>query len=68
MATSSTTNEGAASINGAAPSAAKGGHKAKANSTVYGIAAGAEDQKYQNKYKELSKKVKEIELVRVYFL
>ena len=29
-----------------------------------GIAAGVEDEKYQAKYKELKRKVKEIEMVR----
>ena len=38
--------------------------KQKTKSHVAGITAGAEDVKYQAKYKELKKKVKEIELVR----
>ena len=38
--------------------------KGKTKSHVTGITAGAEDVKYQAKYKELKKKVKEIELVR----
>jgi len=33
-----------------------------------GIAAGAEDAKYQVKYKELKRKVKDIEVVRCGFL
>ena len=37
--------------------------KQKAKPHVPGITAGAEDVKYQAKYKELRKKVKEIELV-----
>jgi hypothetical protein len=36
--------------------------KSKAYAT--GIAAGVEDEKYQTKYKELKRKVKEIETVR----
>jgi hypothetical protein len=38
--------------------------KSKAYAT--GIAAGAEDVKYQAKYKELKRKVKEIETVRIH--
>ena len=38
--------------------------KQKTRSHVPGITAGAEDVKYQAKYKELKKTVKEIELVR----
>jgi len=30
-----------------------------------GVAAGAEDQKYHGKYRDLKKKVKELETVRV---
>jgi len=33
-----------------------------------GVAAGAEDQKYHSKYRDLKKKVKELETVRVYAL
>jgi len=39
--------------------------KSKAYAT--GIAAGVEDEKYQTKYKELKRKVKEIETVRKYY-
>ena len=39
--------------------------KSKAYTT--GIAAGVEDEKYQAKYKELKRKVKEIEIVRLTF-
>jgi hypothetical protein len=38
--------------------------KMKVKPYVAGITAGAEDVKYQAKYKELKKKVKEIESVR----
>ena len=31
-----------------------------------GVAAGAEDQKYHSKYRDLKKKVKELEAVRIY--
>lgn len=37
--------------------------KQRTKSSVPGITAGAEDVKYHAKYKELKKKVKEIELV-----
>jgi hypothetical protein len=37
--------------------------KQKSKTFTPGIAAGAEDVKYQNKYKELKRKVKEIEAV-----
>jgi hypothetical protein len=30
-----------------------------------GVAAGAEDQKYHSKYRDLKKKVKELEAVRI---
>ena len=43
---------------------AQSSSRQKTKSHVVGIAAGAEDVKYQAKYKELKKKVKEIELVR----
>ena len=47
-------------------SAAAAGSSAKLRNKPYvaGITAGAEDVKYQAKYKELKKKVKEIESVR----
>lgn len=31
-----------------------------------GVAAGAEDQKYHSKYRDLKKKVKELETVRIH--
>ena len=46
------------------PSAAEAVSKFKVKGHVAGITAGAEDVKYQAKYKELKKKVKEIESVR----
>ena len=33
-----------------------------------GVAAGAEDQKYHSKYRDLKKKVKELEAVRIHVL
>jgi len=39
--------------------------KQKSKTFTPGIAAGAEDVKYQNKYKELKRKVKEIEAVSI---
>lgn len=45
------------------PSAAEAVSKFKVKGHVAGITAGAEDVKYQAKYKELKKKVKEIESV-----
>lgn len=42
--------------------------KQKQKPYIVGIAAGAEDAKYQAKYKDLKRKVKEIEAVGFFFL
>lgn len=50
-------------ISNAQSAGAGGGQKAKAKPYVGGITAGVEDMKYHAKYKELKRKVKEIEVV-----
>jgi hypothetical protein len=45
------------------PSAQHANNRQKSKSYTQGIAAGAEDAKYKTKYRELKKKVKEIEMV-----
>ena len=45
------------------PSAQLTNNRQKSKNYTQGIAAGAEDAKYKTKYRELKKKVKEIEMV-----
>jgi hypothetical protein len=45
------------------PSAQHANNRQKSKNYTQGIAAGAEDAKYKTKYRELKKKVKEIETV-----
>ena len=45
------------------PSAQHANNRQKSKNYTQGIAAGAEDAKYKTKYRELKKKVKEIESV-----
>jgi hypothetical protein len=45
------------------PSAQHANNRQKSKNYTHGIAAGAEDAKYKTKYRELKKKVKEIETV-----
>lgn len=45
------------------PSAQHANNRQKSKNYTQGIAAGAEDAKYKTKYRELKKKVKEIEMV-----
>jgi hypothetical protein len=52
-------------IHASGPPHAPGPPRTKSKAYATGIAAGAEDAKYQTKYKELKRKVKEIESVRL---
>lgn len=45
------------------PSTQHANNRQKSKNYTQGIAAGAEDAKYKTKYRELKKKVKEIDLV-----